>query len=894
MNMKKILLLCLVVLSSQASFGQVLTEDFENATTPALPNGWTATTQATNGYTGYYTGDELDANAAGYWPVTANGSSTFAMTNDDVQNEILCDELLITPIMDFSAESNLQLDFKAYHDGAYGSGDATVEVSTDGGSTWTVELTLTPAASWENYSVNLSAYDGFPNVAIGFRWNDGGVCGGADNWGTGLAIDDVVVDETPSFDVSMADNSGLEYTIIPIDQITGPFGASGIISNVGAVEVTNVSMTTNVYDEGLALLYTETSNPTSILSPGSDFNATVPGYTPTADGVYTIELVANINETDANLINDTVTYSIVVTNTYARDNGSVDVSLGVGAGATAVLGNTYEIITPTTLSSVSFFMIPGADGLGDSVRVSIYDVVAGIPTSLITQSDLYIISEADTTANGAFLTLPILDNQGAPFNLSAGTYFVGVNEYFTVDNMALGQSLSIETPNSCFGSIDGGVFEPMESYGFPGPFIVRPNFACTNNIVSVTECSSYTWSANNQTYTESGEYTELFSDVSGCDSLVTLDLIITGPSEGVDVQSACESFTWIDGITYTENNNSATFLLTDENGCDSIVTLDLTINTSTSGVDTQVACGDYVWIDGNVYSESNNTATFILPNAAGCDSTVTLDLSIVSIIETTDVQVACGSYTWIDGITYTESTTAAITLSSANGCDSLVTLDLTISSVLESTETIEACAEYTWIDGVTYTESNNTATFTLQSIGGCDSIVSLDLTILPLPSNVVFVTGETITADAFAQSYQWYDCTTGLPIVGATSQSYTATESGSYQVLIETNGCVNESICEDVEVSTSNIFENEAKFDVNLYPNPSNGIFKLDLEGLNNNQIDLSVMDVSGKVVYAKSIASNSNKLIVPMNISNAEDGVYFIRISAGTTITKRIVVSRN
>ena len=176
-------------------------------------------TQATNGYTGYYTGDELDANAAGYWPVTANGSSTFAMTNDDVQNEILCDELLITPFMDFSAESNLQLDFKAYHDGAYGSGDATVEVSTDGGSTWNVELILTPAASWENYSVNLSAYDGFSNVAIGFRWNDGGVCGGADNWGTGLAIDDVIVDETPSFDVFMADNSGQEYTIIPIDQV---------------------------------------------------------------------------------------------------------------------------------------------------------------------------------------------------------------------------------------------------------------------------------------------------------------------------------------------------------------------------------------------------------------------------------------------------------------------------------------------------------------------------------------------------------------------------------------------------------------------------------------------------------------------------------------------------
>ena len=891
--MKKVLI-CLVTLWSQVSFGQVLTEDFENVTAPALPNGWTATTQATNGYTGYYTGDELDANAAGFWPVTANGSSTFAMTNDDVQNEILCDELLISPSLDFSTQSNLQLDFKAYHDGAYGSGDATIEVSTDGGTTWNVELTLAPAASWENYSVNLSPYDGVAAVLIGFRWNDGGDCAGTDNWGTGLAIDDVVVDETPSFDVAIVDNSGQEYTIVPIDQITSPFGASGTISNVGAVGVTNVSMTTNIYDASLALLYSATSNPTSALAPGSDLNTTVPGYTPTADGVYTIELIANINEVDANLINDTVTYSTVVTNTYARDNGSVDVSLGVGAGATAVLGNSYEIITPTTLSSVSFFMIPGADGLGDSVRVSIYDMVSGIPSTLITQSDLYIISETDTTANGAFLTLPILDDQGAPFNLSVGNYYVGVNEYFTVDNMALGQSLSIETPNSCFGSINGGIFEPMENFGFPGPFIVRPNFACNVNTVSITECSSYTWSANNETYTESGAYTELFTDVSGCDSLVTLDLTISGPTEGIDVQSACESFTWIDGNTYTENNNTATFVLSDLNGCDSTVTLDLTINGATSGVDTQIACGDYEWIDGNIYTEANNTATFTLVSATGCDSVVTLDLTITSLIETTDVQEACGQYTWIDGNTYTENTSATFMLTSSNGCDSLVTLDLTIVSVLQTTDVQEACGQFTWIDGNTYTENNNTASQTLQSVGGCDSIVTLDLTITPLPSNVVSVSGETITADAFASAYQWYDCATGLPIAGATSQSYTATESGSYQVLIDVNGCVNESICESVEVSTTDLIENFVDFNFNVFPNPSNGIFTIALVGMNTTQVELSVMDVSGKIVFAQLFSSNSSKMNIPMNISNTEEGVYFVRISAGKSITKRVVVSHN
>ena len=59
-------------------------------------------------------------------------------------------------------------------------------------------------------------------------------------------------------------------------------------------------------------------------------------------------------------------------------------------------------------------------------------------------------------------------------------------------------------------------------------------------------------------------------------------------------------------------------------GCDSIVTLDLTISNSVSGTDTQVACESYTWIDGNTYTASNNSATFTLVGGAvsGCDSIV--------------------------------------------------------------------------------------------------------------------------------------------------------------------------------------------------------------------------------------------------------------------------------
>ena len=154
------------------------------------------------------------------------------------------------------------------------------------------------------------------------------------------------------------------------------------------------------------------------------------------------------------------------------------------------------------------------------------------------------------------------------------------------------------------------------------------------------------------------------------------------------MQTACDTYTWIDGNTYTTSNNSATWTLTNASGCDSTVTLDLTITNSNTGTDVQTACDSYTWIDGNTYIYFYlDIVTIVLPgfideyNASGCDSIVTLDLTITNSNTGTDVQTACDSYTWIDGNTYTTSNNSATwTLTNASGCDSTVTLDLTINN----------------------------------------------------------------------------------------------------------------------------------------------------------------------------------------------------------------------
>ena len=226
----------------------------------------------------------------------------------------------------------------------------------------------------------------------------------------------------------------------------------------------------------------------------------------------------------------------------------------------------------------------------------------------------------------------------------------------------------------------------------------------------------------------------------------------------IDPHEECDSFTWIDGNTYTSSNNTATFTILggSASGCDSIVTLNLTINNSTNGIDEITACNSYTWIDGNTYTASNNSATYNITGGAsnGCDSLVTLNLTINNAINSTDIQSACEPFTWIDGNTYTSSNnTATFTIlgGSASGCDSIVTLNLTIFNNSSSTDTQIACDSYTWIDGETYTSSNNTATHTIPNAEGCDSVITLNL--------ILYESFETILDSVICDSelpFEWY------------------------------------------------------------------------------------------------------------------------------------------
>lgn len=248
-------------------------------------------------------------------------------------------------------------------------------------------------------------------------------------------------------------------------------------------------------------------------------------------------------------------------------------------------------------------------------------------------------------------------------------------------------------------------------------------------------------------------------------------------------------------------------------------------------------------------------------------------LSLCPEILVVDEFVTCDSFTWIDGITYTESNnTATVTLPNAAGCDSVVALNLTINQSNTGIDVINACEPYTWIDGVTYTESNNTATFTIPNAANCDSVVTLNLTIQSVDNSVSNI-ANVLTANATNATYQWLNCNDNFAVIdGETAQTFTAASSGSYAVEITQNGCVDTSAC----FTITNVSINSLASDTNIrvYPNPSNGEIFIDLS-LISEVVEIEIFDYrSSKINASKSNGNSIEKIEL-----RGGAGVYFVKI---------------
>ncbi|MCI0751992.1 MAG: DNRLRE domain-containing protein [Flammeovirgaceae bacterium] len=199
---------------------------------------------------------------------------------------------------------------------------------------------------------------------------------------------------------------------------------------------------------------------------------------------------------------------------------------------------------------------------------------------------------------------------------------------------------------------------------------------------SVSICEGNTFIFGSQTLTTAGIYEETFQSVQGCDSTVTLSLFIDSNEEVQVSASICDgdSFSFGSQVLMTSGNYSEIFEAI--SGCDSVVQLTLTVNPTYEVDFSATICSNEQYILGAQVLTVSGTYTEVLESRSGCDSTVNLTLQVNPAFSRNESATICSGENYEFGSqTLTSSGVYQETFSSVNACDSTVTLTLTVIEI---------------------------------------------------------------------------------------------------------------------------------------------------------------------------------------------------------------------
>lgn len=157
---------------------------------------------------------------------------------------------------------------------------------------------------------------------------------------------------------------------------------------------------------------------------------------------------------------------------------------------------------------------------------------------------------------------------------------------------------------------DAGLFSEDCGFCYPSFATVQAS-TCAGDAYTAPDGSALTISQDTV-------FVDVLTANSSCDSIITVSVDVSSATTATDMRTACDSLTWIDGITYTTDNASATYVLTGSNGCDSTVLLDLTVQASPAitiaqdgaSLDATAGLANYQWFDASGPISGATTATF--------------------------------------------------------------------------------------------------------------------------------------------------------------------------------------------------------------------------------------------------------------------------------------------
>jgi hypothetical protein len=422
---------------------ELLNENFNGVMGPVpanLPAGWSTTVVAdadANDVDAFRVHTSTSANNGGYWPVPVTSTNNrFAGANDDGApcDCDMIDAYLQTPELDFTDATNVAVTFDIFHDRGFGGGDATIQVSTDGGTTFNIiplgtdvdgniiDVLPVDFDVWQTIIVPVYDLSGEGSVIFRFQWTDGGA------WASGFAVDNVIIGELPNLDLKVdkvkvgnwnQETFGFgfwDYSRVPVTQVS-PIKATAVIFNKGFLDQTNAAVEFTVTDDGTEVSgspFTSDQISANFLSLDKDTLSVTSSYTPANTGVIGITARVVSESGDDDNSNDEASTQVEITDfTYARDLNAAQAF--VGPTSDFEYGNLFDVYTTDTFGGIDVAIGAGST-VGNIIQGRVYEFL-GLGTDGPDLLDLgietveYEIQQSDLNAVGgnSFTFIPFAD-----------------------------------------------------------------------------------------------------------------------------------------------------------------------------------------------------------------------------------------------------------------------------------------------------------------------------------------------------------------------------------------------------------------------------------------------------------------------------------------------------
>ena len=267
---------------------------------------------------------------------------------------------------------------------------------------------------------------------------------------------------------------------------------------------------------------------------------------------------------------------------------------------------------------------------------------------------------------------------------------------------------------------------------------VNPTYAYT---IYDTLCNGDSLYFGGSYYNVTGTYIDSALTTEGCDSVVTLELTVNPTYAYTIYDTLCNGDSlYFGGSYYSATGSYIDSALTTE-GCDSVVTLELTVNPTYAYTIYDTLCnGDSLYFGGSYYS---TTGTYIdsALTTEGCDSVVTLELTVNPTYAYTIYDTLCnGDSLYFGGSYYNVTGTYIDSAVTTEGCDSVVTLELTVNPTYAYTIYDTLCNGDSLYFGGSYYSTTGTYIDSALTTEGCDSVVTLELTVNPTYAYTIYDT----------------------------------------------------------------------------------------------------------------------------------------------------------